>query len=148
MKNRWLMAAGTMSLIIAVIHIVAIYIGPPAYQFLDAPDFGGAFSSGSWLATIVTLGIALLFMIFSFYAFSGAGLITQKPPWLATGLWCIGCIYTVRGLAIFWFIFLSLTHAPDASTNEVVFSLISMLVGLCYLLGLKQIQRAKADGAT
>jgi len=133
-NNKWLVTGGTASFLIAMAHIVAIFIGAPAYDFMDAPDLGRLAREGSFIPVFATLAVTSFFVLFGAYAFSGAGII-KRLPFLRIWLWVIGGIFTLRGLAIFYFIALFLMGSPNAIPREILFSLVSLLTGICYLLG-------------
>jgi hypothetical protein len=92
--------------------------------------------AGSFMPALVTLGVTAFFALFGVYALSGAGFL--KPlPFLQPALWVIGGIYSARGLAIIvQVVMLSQGKTgTNLETKDLVFSLVSLLIGLVYLLG-------------
>ena len=75
--TNWpLIMAGLLSTGIASIHLVAIWVGLRPYVFLAAPpDIIESAMHGGIYAGGVTGGVAVIFLIFVVYAFSGAGVI-------------------------------------------------------------------------
>ena len=132
--------AGTASALLAALHVVVIVAGPPAYRFFGAPEFATLAEAGSMAPAVLTGAFALVFAIWSVYAFAGARLM-PRPPLVRLGLVLIAGVYILRGLsAIPEAIFLLRT--PDAFPGRfLVFSLISLAVGLFHAFGVRQAWR-------
>jgi hypothetical protein len=97
MNNRLLAVGGLSSLAIALLHIVMVPIGTPAYRFFTAPEeLIQRHEQGSPTLAVLTLGIAAVFTVWGLYGFSGAELI-RRLPLPRTGLVFIGAIYAWRG---------------------------------------------------
>jgi putative oxidoreductase len=138
MTAKLLLTTGALlSFIIALMHVVMIFIGAEAYRYFDAGQemVDGALS-GSMRPTIVTLGVTAFLTLFGVYALSGAGWI-KSLPLLKPALWLIGGIYTLRGLGLFAQIgMLAMGQSGDhLAPKDLVFSLVSLLIGIIYLLG-------------
>ncbi len=134
-NNRFLFTAGMASLIIAILHAVMIYVGPEAYRFFEAgEDMVRMANEGSWIPPAVTTGLIGIFTIFALYAFSG-GRILKPLPFLRPILFLIGLIFTLRGLAVFYFLYMLIASTEPEMLKNLVFSLVSLLVGLLYLTG-------------
>ncbi len=133
--NSLLFAAGLGSLMIALLHIVIIYLGPPAYRYFGAGEkMARMAENGSLYPTLLTSGITLVFIVFAIYAFSGAEII--KPlPFLRLVLIGIGTIFTLRGLAVTYFVYLVMTSGHLDLVKDMAFSLVSLTIGLFYLGG-------------
>lgn len=133
--ERFLMAGGVLSFVVAVLHVGIIIAGPPAYRYFGAGEDMATMAESSLLLSIaVTLPIAVVFAVFGLYAFSGAGVI-RRLPFLAAALAAIGGIYTLRGLIVIPQAFLLLGSAPSVYPRELVFSLVSLFIGIVYLVG-------------
>ncbi len=89
-------------------------------------------AEGSSGTTIATAALALMFAIWAVYAFSGAGLIGVLPL-LRTVLIVIGLIYVLRSLFLLSEIRMVLNEGYPF--RFVVFSMISLVTGLLYLIG-------------
>jgi hypothetical protein len=87
---------------------------------------------GSTATTIASFVLALIFAIWSLYAFSGAGLIGSLPL-LRAALIAIGAIYFLRSLFIFTEI--DMVQSQGYPLRFVVFSSLSLVTGLLYLVG-------------
>ena len=134
--SRLLKIGGGLSFAIACFHIMVIIIGVPAYRFFSGigDELADKVEAGSVLPALITLLIALVFVIFGVYALSGAGVI-RRLPLLRTGLISIGSIYLLRGLMNFPF-WLTLTPATfPSATQGLVFDAISLTIGLLYICG-------------
>ncbi len=96
----WLVAAGILSAVAAVLHVAIIFGGPNWYRFFGAGEGMARMAErGSPTPVIITLGIAAILSIWAAYAFSGAG-VAPRLPWLRTGLIVITVIYLLRGLVL------------------------------------------------
>ena len=135
MKNRWLILGGVLSFAVALLHVVMIFIGAPAYRYFGAgEDMATAAESGSAFPALLTLFLAGIFAIWGFYGLSGAGVIWRLPL-LKIALILIGAIYTLRGVAVFQQLFQIATSSVEVAPREIVFSLVSLVIGLAYLIG-------------
>lgn len=133
--NRALVWGGGMSLLAAFLHIAIIIGGPAWYRFFGAgEELARLAEQGSALPGIVTAVIALILMIWSLFAFAGAGLV-RHPPFLKPVLIVITSIYLLRGLGVLP-LALFLPHEIDAFL--VVSSMISLLIGMLHFSGTRQ----------
>ena len=132
LKQKCLLLGSTLSLIISIVHIAAIMIGPAAYNYLDAPELAVLAQAGSWIPAILTVVMALIFGLFSLYALSAINGV-GKLPFVTIMVPFIGVVYCLRGLAVIWFVWLVVIDSPNAIPREIVFSLISLITGACYL---------------
>lgn len=133
-ERPWLVVAGAISACIAALHVGIIIAGPRGYVYFGAGELAPLAAAGSPMPALLTAVLALVFAVWSWYAFAGAGLV-RRPPLLWLGLWVIGAIYTARGLMIVPE-FLSLWRGnASPPPRYAVFSLVSLTVGLAYLVG-------------
>ncbi|OYU70819.1 MAG: hypothetical protein CFE28_12935 [Alphaproteobacteria bacterium PA2] len=130
--NKWLLAAGILSLLASLMHIAIIIGGPDWYRAFGAGErMARAAARGAIMPTLVTLGIASVLAIWALYAFSGAGLI-RRLPLLRTGLVVITAIYLARGLALFP----ALIFRPDLVDGFIFWSSFVVLgYGATYAIG-------------
>lgn len=71
---------GWLSIGIAALHIVVIFIGVPGYRYFGAgEDIVRLAEQGSALRVMITVLVATAFVVFSLYALSGAGRIRRLP---------------------------------------------------------------------
>jgi hypothetical protein len=135
----YLIIAGTLSFLAALIHLGCIYFGASWYRFFGAGEqMAKLAEQGSLQPTIVTSGIVLVLTIWSIYAFSAAGLI-MKLPLIKLALIIITAIYLLRGIG--GMVLAANTEAaPFGNSNEFWFwsSAICLTLGLVHLIGLKQ----------
>ena len=135
MKNQWLILGGILSFAVALLHVIIIFIGAPAYRYFGAgEDMAMAAESGSAFPAVVTLFLVAIFAIWGFYGLSGAGVI-RRLPLLKIALILIGAVYTLRGVAVFQQLFQIATSSVEVAPREIVFSLVSLVIGLAYLIG-------------
>ena len=132
--RSWLIGAGVLSASIAVLHIGIIAAGPRGYVYFGAGELAPAAAAGSPGPALLTAGLALVFGVWSWYAFAGAGLV-RRPPLLRLGLWVIGAIYAMRGLALVPEAAALWQGRPSPPPRYAVFSLVALATGLAYLVG-------------
>lgn len=133
--NIFLIIAGTLSAIVAVLHIGCIYFGASWYRFFGAGEQMAILAEqGRIQPTIITTGIVLVLSIWSLYAFSAAGVIFRLP-FIRLALILITLIYLVRGIAGFFFVNSPMGRSPEFWLWS---SLICLCFGIIHLIGLKQ----------
>lgn len=133
--NVFLIVAGTLNAIVAILHIGCIYYGAPWYRFFGAGEQMAVLAEqGSLQPTLITSGIVLVLSIWSLYAFSAAGIIFRLPL-IRVALILITLVYLVRGIAGFFFVSSPMGRSPEF---WVWSSLICLCFGIIHLIGLKQ----------
>ncbi|WP_444888856.1 hypothetical protein [Microbulbifer sp. JMSA008] len=134
-RLNYLGLAGILTLIITGLHVGCILFGAEWYRFLGAGEAMAQMAeAGDSYPTIVTGIIVSVLLVWSAYAFSGAGHILRLPL-LRTGLTLISLVLLVRALG-FYFI---MPAFPDNSlTFWLVSSALCFTLGVTYLLGLLQ----------
>lgn len=134
--NRFLVIAGILSALAALLHLGCIVFGAPWYRFLGAGDqMAQMAAAGHWYPTVAALIIAAILSVWSLYAFSGAGLI-GKLPLLRLALCTITGVYLLRGVA---FVFLMPYFPGNSFTFWAVSSAICLVFGIVHLIGLRQV---------
>jgi len=134
--NPFLLAAGALSAIAALMHLACIVFGAPWYRFFGAGEqMVGLVQRGHWYPTVVTLGISTVLALWSVYALSGAGLL-PKLPLTRIALCTITAVYLLRALA-----FPALMSIIPG--NSMAFwlwsSAICLVIGSVHLVGLRQV---------
>jgi len=133
--NRWHKTGGILSFAVALLHLVIIFAGAPAYRYFGAgEEMAAAAESGSAFPAVLTLVLAVVFAVWGLYALSGAGVI-RRLPLLRVALILIGAVYTLRGITVFQQIFQTATSSAKVEPRDIVFSLVSLGIGLAYLTG-------------
>ncbi len=132
--RSWLVGAGVVSASVAVLHLAIIVAGPKGYVYFGAGDLAPLAAAGSPVPALLTTGLALLFGVWSWYAFAGAGLV-RRPPLLWLGLWVIGAIYSARGLALVPELLALWRGSASPPPRYAVFSLVALATGLTYIVG-------------
>jgi hypothetical protein len=127
-----LQIGGWLSLIAAALHLACIIGGPDWYRFFGAGEgMARAAEQGSWTPALVTMGIAVVLMIWAAYAFSGAGWLPRLPL-LRTGLFVISAIYLLRALV---FVPLHMWRPQHSDSFAIWSSAIVLVYGLAYAIG-------------
>lgn len=135
--NTLLILGAMGSLAVSLLHFWIAWRGAPAYRFFGAgEEMAKAAEKGSPAPALVTLGIALVFAVFGWYALGATGFAPTLPFQTAV-LWGIGGIYTLRGLVVLLEVAWLRQGKPVAAQNPW-FSLASLAIGLVHLLGMMQ----------
>ncbi len=131
-SNPWLVTAGCLSALAAVLHLGVIVGGPAWYRFFGAGEGMARMAErGDIRAALITLGIASVLAVWAAYAFAGTGLLPRLPL-MRTALVLITTIYLLRGLILFP----TLVFKPALVTPFVVWSsLIVLTYGIVYAVG-------------
>jgi len=133
--NIFLIIAGILSAIAALLHLACIYFGAPWYRFFGAGEQMAMLAEqGSIQPTIITGGIFLILAVWSLYAFSGAGAIIRLPL-VRQALALITLIYLARGVGGFFLIASPMGRPPEFWLWS---SAICLSFGIVHLIGLKQ----------
>jgi len=130
--NVFLIIAGTLSAVVASLHIGCIYYGAPWYRFFGAGEQMAERSSLQ--PKFVTSGVVLVLSIWSLYAFSAAGVISCLPL-LRLALILITLVYLVCGVAGFFLVYSPMGRSPEFWVWSL---LICLSFGIIHLIGLKQ----------
>ena len=141
-RGRSLLAVGgSLSAALAVLHVIVIIIGPAGYRYFGAPDeFARMTEAGSLAPAFLTALFALIFGAWAVYGFGGARMI-QRPPMVRLGLVVISAVYILRGLSAIPEGLL-LARTPNAFPRRfLIFSIVSLLIGVIYAIGTKQAWR-------
>jgi hypothetical protein len=133
--NVFLIVAGTLSAVAAILHLGCIYFGASWYRFFGAGEQMALLSEqGSIQPTLITSVIVLVLSIWSMYAFSAAGVIF-KLPLIRLALVLITLIYLARGIAGFFLINSPMGRSPEF---WIWSSAICLSFGIVHLIGLKR----------
>lgn len=134
-QNNFLIAGGMLNALAALLHLGCIAFGAPWYRFLGAGERMAQMDlAGQAYPTIATLIIASVLIVWSLYAFSGAGLLRKLPlaRWVLCG---ITGAYLIRGLG---FMLLMPYFPGNSGTFWIASSAICLVFGLVHLAGLRQ----------
>lgn len=143
-RSRALIAAGIFSASVALLHVGCLIFGAPWYRFLGAGERMARLAErGHWYPTLVTSVVTLVMIVWSAYAFSGAGVL-RRLPFLRVVIFGAGAILMLRGVGA---VALVRFFPENSVTFWIVTSLASAAGGLLYLVGFSQLgtQRAVAD---
>jgi hypothetical protein len=145
-SKQWFVLGGVLSIAAALLHVAVIFGGAPAYRYFGAgEEMAKMAEAGSVLPAVATTFIVVIFAVWGLYAFSGAGLI-RKLPYLRPGMIVIAAIYTLRGIAVvpeaIW-----VAMSPKAiPAQEIIFSLVSLFIGITYIVGIKTAKGKQVAG--
>ena len=133
--NTLLLLGAAGSWAVSVLHLWIAWKGAPAYRFFGAgEEMARAAEKGSPVPAVVTLGIALVFAVFGWYALAAAG-IASALPFQTAALWGIGGIFTLRGLVVLIEVVM-IWQGRQIPPQNPWFSLVSLSIGLVHLLGM------------
>ncbi|GDY26084.1 hypothetical protein AHAT_19740 [Agarivorans sp. Toyoura001] len=133
--NTFLVAAGTLSAIAALMHVGCIVFGASWYRFFGAGEKMALLAEQKSIKpALITSGIGAILSVWALYAFSAATL-SFALPYPRIVLVLITLVYLVRGLAG-----LLLIKKPMGNTPRFWLwsSVICLLIGLIHLVGLSQ----------
>jgi len=138
----FLLLAGVLSAVAALLHIAIIVGGPTWYRLLGTGTaMESMVESGSITPAITTFLIALVLSGWAIYAFSGAGII-RRLPYLRPALVTIAVLYLVRGLLIVP----AYVFVPEVVDGYLQWtSLAVTLFGLSYAIGIGRSWKALGD---
>lgn len=131
--SQALAVGALLSAAAAVAHLACIVIGAPAYRFMGAGErMARAVEARKLRPTLVTLAIALVLLLWSAYALSGAGLIAPMP-FTKVALVLICAAYLARAVG---FPLLKPAFPENSNTFWFASSAICGLFGLVHLYGI------------
>ncbi|MCT2401565.1 hypothetical protein [Novosphingobium mangrovi (ex Huang et al. 2023)] len=131
--------ASAMNLLLAAFHIGIVFVGAPGYRYFRAPEeFAIRAAAGDPAPALITLAIAGVFLAWSAYAASAAGLI-RRLPMTRPAVGVIAAIFLLRGL----FVIPQLLQAAglidgiaEAEPRDIVFSASAFVIGAIHAIGL------------
>jgi hypothetical protein len=138
MLNIPLLLASAGSFIVAIAHIVIIFVGANAYRYFGAGEKMAQMAErGSPAPALITAALVCVFALWGYYPLTAMGF--SKPlPLLRPALIVIGCIYTLRGLLVVVELAARMnvfTFRDGVRPQDPWFSAASLAVGICYLWG-------------
>ena len=135
-QNMLLKIAGISTFILAIFQAVITTVPSWALYFGAGKDI----VSRLWLLLIAGYLVAVIFVVFGFYALSGAGVI-RKLPLVRSGLLIIGLIFTIRGIFLLLELMINIGIIQSPAfipLQEIFSSAVSLIIGIIYLLGTKK----------
>ena len=136
MKFDYLILAGTLSFIAALLHLAIIVGGPAWYRFFGAGEAIATMAEQGLLRpTIITICISAILTTWGAYAWSAAGVL-PKFPLQKLIVMLITAVYLLRG---FLGLCAPLSNHPEVAQNSASFwiwsSIICLIFGLVHLKG-------------
>ena len=135
--DRWLLGGAAASALAAALHLGCVMFGATWYRFLGAGEHMARLAeAGSIRPTLITLVIAMVLLLWSGYALSGAG-ATRRWPLLRSALIVITAIYLLRGLAGLLLAVTDEAALGRSATFWAWSSSICLAIGVTHLVGLR-----------
>ena len=132
--NYYLVVAGCLSAVAALMHVGCIIFGASWFRFFGAGEQMATMAEqGMIKPTVITSFIVVVLSIWSLYAFSAAEVI-GRLPFIRQALIVISITYVMRGLAGFYFVSNPIGRSPEF---WIWSSVICLSIGLVHLIGLK-----------
>jgi len=131
----FLLLAAVAAFLLALLHIAIIFTGRRGYGYFGAAQLIPLLDKGSPWPAIITFILAAIFTVCGVYGLSGVDILPHLPL-LRLGLIAIGAVFTLRGLALVKEIPQYISHSTSFPARELVFSSVSLIIGLLYLVGL------------
>ncbi|MDF3835361.1 hypothetical protein P3W85_20725 [Cupriavidus basilensis] len=137
LMSIWAPFAAWCSVAVALLHVYVIVQGPWAYRFFGAGEqLATMAEQGSWVPTLLTSGITIVFFAFAAYYFAAASWIPRLPffKWALIG---IAAVYTLRGAMVIPALLVGMKISPF----DLWSSLTSLAIGLIHCLAAWQALR-------
>ncbi len=132
--KRLLIIASIGHFTVALLHYVMPFLGSWAYAYFGAPELTKMAEAGSIVPAVEAFTLAFIFTLFGFMGLSAAGIVRSRKI-IRPILWAVGSIYVLRGLVVFVQIYLFM-QGSNTHLRDMVYSLVSMFIGILQLWGL------------
>ncbi len=139
----WLLLGASVSFLVAILHVIIVFIGPAAYSFFGGERLARLAAGGFAAPAVMTLLLAALHAFFGIYALSGAGVI-RRLPLLVAALFAIGGMYAFRGLSAVEQTIQILQDPASLPFRVLFYSLVSLITGFAYIVG--AVKRLQGEG--
>ena len=134
--NIPLLLGATLSFFAAIMHFACIPWGTNGFRVLGAGErMVNMSAAGHWFPPLVAFVIGTVLLVWSVYAFSGAGIIAPLP-YLRPVLIGITAVYLLRAVA---FPVLKPAFPGNSTMFWLVSSAICLVIGLTHLIGIVQV---------
>ena len=145
-SQRMLKLGALCNFAIALAHLLFYFAGERTLRFFGAPRSVIAMQrQGDIKFLLLLVAMAAMFSLFALYGLSGAGAL-RRLPFLRTVLIAIGVLFVLRGAEVGLDVIIIARYA-GRYTQFLGFSLISLCVGLLYLMGTAGVWRHLAQPA-
>jgi hypothetical protein len=139
-KNIMLKLGGYINIVISIAHIVGLFWADKMFEVTGiSNEMTKLAQTHSSLPYFLTIFVSVVFFIFGLYGLS-ANYKFRKLPFLKPVVFVIAGIYLLRGIGELIFD-LEKQHANQFM--EIAYSLIAVFIGLLYLIGGLQLEKAK-----
>lgn len=123
---------GYINILIAIGHIVGLFWADKMFEVTGiGKEMTELTKTHSSLPYLLTIFVAIVFFFFGLYGLSADNKFRQLP-FLKFGIFSIAIIYLLRGIGELIF---DLEKQQTSQFLEVTYSLISIIIGLLFLIG-------------
>jgi uncharacterized membrane protein len=144
-KNKMLRLGGYINIAIAIAHILGLLWADKMFEVTGiGNEMTKLAQTHSSLPYLVTIFVAIVFSIFGLYGLSAANQF-RKLPFVNSAIFVIAAIYLLRGIGELIF---DLEKQQTSQFLEIIYSLIAVFIGLLYLFGGLQLEKAKREKIT
>ena len=144
MNKLLLRIGGIANIMVGLLHVAIAIIGPWGYRFFGAgEEFAQADEAGALYPAVVTVCLAVVFVVFGIYACCPK-IGRWRFPLRRFALWAIAVIYLLRGAAALVQGYQMAIGEPILMRN-LIFSLVALGIGVCYLMGVLGLGKAEND---
>jgi hypothetical protein len=123
--------AGYINILIAIGHIVGLFWADKMFEISGiGKEMTELAQTNTSLPFLLTIFVAVVFLIFGLYGFSAANKF-RKLPFTKSVIFIISGVYLLRGVGEITVNTIQNTN----STNETIYSLFAICIGLLFLFG-------------
>jgi hypothetical protein len=129
----------------AVAHMSCLYLGPDCFAAQLAPtQLVELAKNGAYLATIVTIFVSAIFVVWGLYALSAAGII-RRLPLLKFAIYAISILCIIRGILPLQ---LWLRHPESINDAHFNYGIAWLITGLLFLFGYRMLDNRRIANRT
>lgn len=144
-KNIMLKLGGYINIVISIAHIVGLFWADKMFEVTGiGNEMTKIAQTHSSLPYLLTIFVSVVFFIFGLYGLSANNKF-RKLPFLKPVVFVIAGIYLLRGIGELIF---DLEKQQANQFMEIAYSLIAVFIGLLYLIGGLQLEKAKSEKIT
>ncbi len=136
---------GYINIVISIAHIVGLFWADKMFEVTGiGNEMTKIAQTHSSLPYLLTIFVSVVFFIFGLYGLSANNKF-RKLPFLKPVVFVIAGIYLLRGIGELIF---DLEKQQANQFMEIAYSLIAVFIGLLYLIGGLQLEKAKSEKIT
>lgn len=129
--SPWLIAGGWANFSIGIAHVIGLAWAEEMFEVTGiGPEMKALADHGALLPYVLTVGVAVVFMVFGWYGLAAAARMRPLPK-LKVGVFAIAGIYLLRGVGE-----LAVDVVRDELTLlEALYSVMAIGIGALYAIG-------------